>query len=155
MFWWIETEDCVWELALEFKPDMVITLDQHIYDLRYITSEPTNYKDWPPCVTRVFTSSPCDLACSEKPCSKEPCCKNDDSKRPCRSEIERRIEHNFTYHPVKPGQPEKYQEIRGEAKKLALLIADLCPESRERSIALTELESSVFWANASIARNGE
>lgn len=63
------------------------------------------------------------------------------------------IERNFTYHPPKPGQPEKYQAIREKAKELALLIDELCPQSRERSIAMTDLECSVMWANAAIARN--
>lgn len=63
------------------------------------------------------------------------------------------IERNFTYHAPKPGQPERYAAIRAKAKELALLIDAECPQSRERSIALTDLENSVFWANASIARN--
>lgn len=62
------------------------------------------------------------------------------------------LEINFTYHAPKPGQPEKYSAIREKAKELAALYLELCPESRERSVALTELETSNFWANASIAR---
>lgn len=63
------------------------------------------------------------------------------------------LENRFTYH--KPGgtQPQRYEQIRSEAKKLAHLLVESCPESRELSLALTELETSVFWANASIARN--
>jgi len=64
-----------------------------------------------------------------------------------------KIEANFTYHAPKPGQPEKYQQLREKAKELAYLITELCPASREQSVALTELETSVFWANAAIARN--
>jgi hypothetical protein len=63
------------------------------------------------------------------------------------------IEHNFTYHAPKPGQPEKYTAIREKAKEFALLIVELTPSSREQSIALTELETATFWANAGIARN--
>lgn len=63
------------------------------------------------------------------------------------------LDRNFTYHPPKPGQPERYQRLREKAKELAYLIDELCPQSRERSIAMTELETSVFWANAAIARN--
>lgn len=63
------------------------------------------------------------------------------------------IENNFTYHAPKPGQPEKYQKLREKAKELAYLIKELTPSSREQSVALTELETSVFWANAAIARN--
>lgn len=65
----------------------------------------------------------------------------------------KQIEHNFKYHPPKDGQPEKYETLRATAKSLALLINDSCPESREKSLAMTKLEESIFWANASIARN--
>jgi hypothetical protein len=63
------------------------------------------------------------------------------------------IENNFTYHAPTPGQPERYTQIREQAKALALSILELTPESREQSLALTKLEEAVFWANASIARN--
>ena len=63
------------------------------------------------------------------------------------------VENNFTYHAPKEGQPAKYEAIRDEAKSLAKRIIHLCPESRERSLALTNLEQAVMWANASIARN--
>jgi hypothetical protein len=63
------------------------------------------------------------------------------------------LENNFTYHAPKPGQPEMYQQLREKAKELAYLIVELTPKSREQSVALTELETSIFWANAAIARN--
>lgn len=63
------------------------------------------------------------------------------------------IEKRFTYHAPKDNQPQKYLEIRETAKTYAELLVALCPESRELSLALTKLEESVFWANASIARN--
>lgn len=63
------------------------------------------------------------------------------------------IENNFKYHSPKPGQNEKYEQLRATAKTLAYEIDRLCPNSRERSLALTNLEQSVMWANASIARN--
>lgn len=63
------------------------------------------------------------------------------------------IENNFSYHTPKTGQPEIYQEIREKAKELAYLIDELAPNSREKSLAMTNLEQSVFWANAAIARN--
>lgn len=64
------------------------------------------------------------------------------------------LENNFTYHAPKPGQQERYVAIREKAKELAYLIKNTTPASREQSVALTELETSVFWANAAIARNG-
>jgi hypothetical protein len=63
------------------------------------------------------------------------------------------IENNFRYHPPKEGQPEKYEAIRAKAKELALLIDELAPYSREKSLAMTNLEQAVFWSNAAIARN--
>lgn len=63
------------------------------------------------------------------------------------------IENNFKYHSPKEGQTEKYTAIREKAKEIAYLIEELCPNSREKSVALTELETAVMWANASIARN--
>jgi len=59
----------------------------------------------------------------------------------------------FTYHAPKPGQPEKYVVIRDVAKGLAMVINDNCPDSREKSLAISKLEECVMWANASIARN--
>ena len=59
----------------------------------------------------------------------------------------------FTYHSPKPGQPKKYSAIRAEALSLAELINRECPDSREKSLAITHLEEAVFWANASIARS--
>lgn len=63
------------------------------------------------------------------------------------------IENNFSYHVPKPGQPEIYQEIREKAKELAYLVDELVPSSREKSLAMTNLEQAVFWANAAVARN--
>jgi hypothetical protein len=61
-------------------------------------------------------------------------------------------ENIFTYHAPKAGQPEKYEKLRAKAKELAYLIQELTPVTREQSLALTKLEESVFWSNASIAR---
>lgn len=67
--------------------------------------------------------------------------------------MKEQIENNFIYHAPKEGQPEKYTQLREKAKELAYLIDDLCLNSREKSLAITNLEQTVMWANASIARN--
>lgn len=67
--------------------------------------------------------------------------------------IKERIENDFVYHPPKPGQPEIYGMIRGEALLLARTLIRHVPEGRELSTALTKLDEVVFWANAGIARN--
>ena len=66
-----------------------------------------------------------------------------------RAELEKR----FTYHPPKEGQPARYGLLRREGKALAVLIDTHCPDSREKSTAMTKLEECIMWANAAIARN--
>ena len=63
------------------------------------------------------------------------------------------LDNRFTYHAPKPGQSEKYEALRAKAKELAYLIVELTPRSREQSLAITNLESCIFNANAAIARN--
>lgn len=67
-----------------------------------------------------------------------------------REQMKTQIENNFMYHAPKDGQPAKYEAIREKAKELAYLIDEVCPNSRERSVAITNLETAVMWANASI-----
>jgi len=65
------------------------------------------------------------------------------------------LRHRFTYHAPTGDQPKIYERIRSAALMLALDVDELCPESREKSLALTHLDEVVFWANSSIARNRE
>lgn len=64
-----------------------------------------------------------------------------------------KIEMAFTHHAPNDSQVERYTEIRDKAKELAYMIAQLVPDSREQSLAITKLEECVMWANAGIARN--
>lgn len=63
------------------------------------------------------------------------------------------LDNIFTYHKPLGNQPKRYEEIRNEAKVLARTIQGACPESREKSLALTNLQQAVMWANAAIAIN--
>lgn len=63
------------------------------------------------------------------------------------------IDNNFIHHPPVGDQQERYEQLRQQGKALARLILELTPESREQSLALTNLEQAIFWANSSIARN--
>lgn len=63
------------------------------------------------------------------------------------------IDNNFAYHAPKEGQPERYEAIRAVLKEAALTIDGMCPNSREKSLALTKCEEASMWANASIAHN--
>jgi len=59
----------------------------------------------------------------------------------------------FTYHAPKDDQASRYETVRANARFFAELLVDLCPDSRELSLAMTNLEQVVMWANAAIARN--
>lgn len=63
------------------------------------------------------------------------------------------IEKRFTHHPPHGNQADKYEIVRAAFRQLAETLNALCPESREKAVAFTELETAQFWANASIARN--
>lgn len=63
------------------------------------------------------------------------------------------LDNIYTYHKPVAGQNARYIAIRAHAKELAAVIEELCPDSREKSLAHTNLEQAVMWANASIARN--
>jgi len=63
------------------------------------------------------------------------------------------IENTFTYHAPKGDQTERYEKLRSKAKELASLMASACPNSREKSLAFTNLQQAVMWANDSIAIN--
>ena len=61
----------------------------------------------------------------------------------------------FSYHPPTSGQKLRYGRLRAMAHDFAMVIMGDCPDSRERSTALTKLEEAVMHANASIARREE
>lgn len=63
------------------------------------------------------------------------------------------LDHNLTNHAPDDTKVAQYESLRAAAKALGARILDECPESRERSLALTNLEQTVMWAVASIARN--
>lgn len=63
------------------------------------------------------------------------------------------IENNFTYHKPDEDQIKEYNDLRNKAKEFASIINATCPDSREKSLAMTKLEEFVMWANAAIARN--
>ena len=63
------------------------------------------------------------------------------------------LDNKFSYHAAKENQCVRYENIRQSAKDMYTMLNSLCPCSRELSLALTNLEQCVMWANASIARN--
>ncbi len=61
------------------------------------------------------------------------------------------LDQVFTYHRPTGDQQPRYEALRAKAKELAGLICDSTPESREQSVALTNVQQAVMWANAAIA----
>lgn len=64
------------------------------------------------------------------------------------------INNRFDHHPPKDDATVvKHQEFREATKALAAFYEEFLPESREKALALTNLEQTLMWANAAIARN--
>ncbi len=62
------------------------------------------------------------------------------------------LEYNFVHRSPTKEQIKNYDTIRESFKEIATLISEICPESREKTESLVNLEQAMFWANASIAR---
>ena len=62
-----------------------------------------------------------------------------------------RIDALFVHHPPHGDQAQRYAEIRATAHAFASLVQGLCPESREKSLAITAIRQAMMWASAAIA----
>lgn len=65
-----------------------------------------------------------------------------------RTEIGRRFRH----YPPNVERVNRHIEVRQACRQLAERLAELLPESREKSLAITATEEAMMWANAAIAR---
>ncbi len=63
------------------------------------------------------------------------------------------IDHCFISHRLSPEEVKKCDTVRKRAKELVEFITEVYPASREYSVAVTHIETAMFWANAAIARN--
>lgn len=61
-------------------------------------------------------------------------------------------EYNLTNHKPTDDGIERIERLREGAKDYARLIHGLCPDGREKALAITKLEETTFWANAAVAR---
>jgi hypothetical protein len=69
------------------------------------------------------------------------------------NEQHQQIEWNMTNHAPSPEAIESIEDMRTIFKTTAKFVADHCPDSREKSLAQTNLEQALMWAVAGIARN--
>ena len=64
-----------------------------------------------------------------------------------------RIDKNYNAYEMNEEQILFYQNLKDWFPETAKAIMSFCPDSRERSLALTKLEECMFWANKAIERN--
>ena len=62
---------------------------------------------------------------------------------------------NMTNHRPTDDEIETIEDLRKDFMDLADAVENECPASRERSLAITNLEQALMWTVASIARNTE
>lgn len=62
------------------------------------------------------------------------------------------LERRFSHHKVDDRQRDQMEDIRSIAHRLAQAMWRMAPDSRELSLAITNIEQAVFWANAAVAR---
>lgn len=70
-----------------------------------------------------------------------------------KEDLIKRVNNDFTYHAPHPHQIGTMVSLREAARKLAIQIVESTPISREQSLALTNLEQAIMFANAAIARS--
>ena len=63
------------------------------------------------------------------------------------------IKNRFTFHPSSSSTVPLYEAMRSKALELAEWMDENAPESRELSLAITNLDQAVMWFNAAVARN--
>jgi len=73
--------------------------------------------------------------------------------QPTKEDLIKRINNDFVHHAPHGDQLARYAALREAGRLLAIKIVESTPISREQSLALTNLEQAIMFANASIARN--
>lgn len=61
------------------------------------------------------------------------------------------VKRRMSSYPIDTNQQQKIEILRESSEDMGVTIARLCPESRERSLALTKLEEALMWAVKSIS----
>lgn len=65
------------------------------------------------------------------------------------------IEDRVTYHAPSAQGVERHRKLSDAAAAFMQTVADVCPDGREKSLALTKAEEAKMWASAAVARNPE
>ncbi len=63
------------------------------------------------------------------------------------------LHDRFKHHPPTSKEIEEaHDDLRIASRAMMMVIEELCPDGREKSLAFTKLEEAMFWGNAAIAR---
>lgn len=63
------------------------------------------------------------------------------------------LDNRFDFHAATTEEKRgEHTSVREKCRVLATVLNDRLPEGREKSLAVTHLEETMFWANAAIAR---
>lgn len=63
------------------------------------------------------------------------------------------IDNRFKHHAPTPEKVKQHEDVREVLRTAAHAINAICPEGRDKSLAITKLEETMFHANAAIARS--
>jgi hypothetical protein len=64
------------------------------------------------------------------------------------------IANRFSFHSASRREhADAHAGVRSSCQQLATTLNGLLPEGREKALAVTHLETVMFWANAAIARS--
>lgn len=63
------------------------------------------------------------------------------------------IDKPYAYHKPSADGLEKINKLRAHFSEGERLIREICPESRQRSVAITENETTAMWAIKSVVFN--
>lgn len=61
------------------------------------------------------------------------------------------LQNRFEFHPATADTGAAHDHVRAAYLQLAHRMNDMLPEGREKALCLTELQTSMMWANAAIA----
>lgn len=63
------------------------------------------------------------------------------------------IAHRFAFHAATTEEKrDDHASVRQACRAAADRINELCPDGREKSLAITHLEEAMMWGNAALAR---
>lgn len=62
------------------------------------------------------------------------------------------LRNRFDFHAADTVAKEVHGSVRSACLNAAWVLNEVCPEGREKSLAITKLEEAMMWANAAIAR---